>query len=38
MFADSNFDEDIFKKYFNGIISEGKIIDVLKKEYPEYFI
>lgn len=38
MFRYSNFDQDIIKECYDGIIPKGKILDVLKHDYPEYFI
>jgi hypothetical protein len=29
---------DIIKEFYNGIIPKGKILDVLRHDYPEYFI
>jgi surface protein len=38
IFNYNNWYVDIIKEHYNGIIPKGKILDVLKLDYPEYFI
>jgi surface protein len=38
IFKYDNWNADIIKEFYNGIIPKGKILDVVRLDYPEYFI